>query len=224
MSKLLNRTSSERSLQRKPNYGGHQQPLGCGSPWGVRLAGGGRRRRGNCETFRDFRSPRWKECVLSFQTHSFAPELSHSSYSDDPSAPPVLICKIRKGQELRVRCIAKKVMLASTMTKACAALSMHVLGYSKGTREVVPVRSGLLRIRPTQPPAAHDILVRNRHQKRMAIKCKRSGRRSSSRRRAIRLYRKTAKILLRGGDGRQFRAAGSRHEGKSQDCSPRWWW
>src|SRR6201999_2485231 len=29
----------------------------------------------------------------------------------DPSAPPVLICKIRKGQALNVRCIAKKVCM-----------------------------------------------------------------------------------------------------------------
>jgi DNA-directed RNA polymerase II subunit RPB3 len=35
---------------------------------------------------------------------------SHCFYSDDPSVPPVLICKIRKGQELSVRCIAKKVI------------------------------------------------------------------------------------------------------------------
>ncbi|KAJ1304807.1 hypothetical protein OPQ81_005942 [Rhizoctonia solani] len=27
---------------------------------------------------------------------------------DDPNVPPVLLCRIRKGQELRVRCIAKK--------------------------------------------------------------------------------------------------------------------
>jgi DNA-directed RNA polymerase II subunit RPB3 len=29
--------------------------------------------------------------------------------TDDPNMPPVLICKIRKGQELRIKCIAKKV-------------------------------------------------------------------------------------------------------------------
>ena len=28
---------------------------------------------------------------------------------DDPDVPPILICKIRMGQELKVRCIAKKV-------------------------------------------------------------------------------------------------------------------
>jgi DNA-directed RNA polymerase II subunit RPB3 len=29
--------------------------------------------------------------------------------ADDPNTPPVLICKIRKGQELKIKCIAKKV-------------------------------------------------------------------------------------------------------------------
>lgn len=36
------------------------------------------------------------------------PILELNAYIDDPDTPPVLICKIRKGQELRVRCIAKK--------------------------------------------------------------------------------------------------------------------
>ena len=27
----------------------------------------------------------------------------------DPDAPPILICKLRKGQALKIRCIAKKV-------------------------------------------------------------------------------------------------------------------
>lgn len=29
---------------------------------------------------------------------------------DDPGVPPVLICKIRKGQELKIKCIVKKVL------------------------------------------------------------------------------------------------------------------
>jgi hypothetical protein len=30
---------------------------------------------------------------------------------DDPSVEPVLLCKLRKGQELKLKCIAKKVSL-----------------------------------------------------------------------------------------------------------------
>lgn len=37
--------------------------------------------------------------------------LTHSPQKDDPSQAPILICRIRKGQELRIRCIAKKVEL-----------------------------------------------------------------------------------------------------------------
>ena len=44
--------------------------------------------------------------VRSLPVHASA-ELMNATL-DDPDTPPVLICKIRKGQELRVRCIAKK--------------------------------------------------------------------------------------------------------------------
>ena len=30
---------------------------------------------------------------------------------DDPDQPPILICKLRKGQALSIRCIAKKVRI-----------------------------------------------------------------------------------------------------------------
>lgn len=30
--------------------------------------------------------------------------------TDDPNVSPVLLCRIRKGQELKLRCIAKKVL------------------------------------------------------------------------------------------------------------------
>jgi len=36
-------------------------------------------------------------------------ELYYRSFAGDPNHQPVLICKIRKGQELRVKCTAKKV-------------------------------------------------------------------------------------------------------------------
>lgn len=55
----------------------------------------------------DFGMPVGKS--VSFLLSSFYPFLQ--AIIDDPSIPPVLLCKIRKGQELKLKCIARKVRL-----------------------------------------------------------------------------------------------------------------
>ncbi|KAI0000575.1 DNA-directed RNA polymerase [Russula vinacea] len=50
----------------------------------------------------------------------------HPVGKNDPSAQPVLICKIRKGQELRVRCIAKKgIAKEHAKWSPCSAVSFE---------------------------------------------------------------------------------------------------
>lgn len=55
----------------------------------------------------------WKLLVNQSGNVCLSPSIlfytSDMVYTADPNVAPVLICKIRKGQELKVKCIAKKV-------------------------------------------------------------------------------------------------------------------
>ncbi|KAF7315646.1 Mechanosensitive ion channel protein [Mycena indigotica] len=56
----------------------------------------------------------------------------HPVGKNDPDASPVLLCKIRKGQELRLRCIAKKgIAKEHAKWSPCSAVSFEYDPYNK---------------------------------------------------------------------------------------------
>ncbi|KJA19909.1 hypothetical protein HYPSUDRAFT_189383 [Hypholoma sublateritium FD-334 SS-4] len=55
----------------------------------------------------------------------------HPVGKNDPNVPPVLITKIRKGQELKIRCIAKKAAKEHAKFSPCSAISFEYDPYNK---------------------------------------------------------------------------------------------
>ncbi|KIM91837.1 hypothetical protein PILCRDRAFT_809813 [Piloderma croceum F 1598] len=56
----------------------------------------------------------------------------HPVGKNDPNTPPVLICKIRKGQELKIKCIAKKgIAKEHAKWSPCSAVSFEYDPYNK---------------------------------------------------------------------------------------------
>ncbi|KAF8893314.1 DNA-directed RNA polymerase [Infundibulicybe gibba] len=69
----------------------------------------------------------------------------HPVGKNEPGFEPILICKIRKGQELKVRCVAKKVPFAYT-PGVCIPNDDSASGYCQRTREMVSVFCCFVRI------------------------------------------------------------------------------